>query len=222
MAFLSQNEYALELQERLMALKARVRQAGPIPSGNRRKDILYYFMGRAIQIGECCFRSQDFEVPVFILGRILCDDMFTMYWVSLSEENALEFEKIARSEKFRYMRRNLLNKRAVVRSKATGENATAQLINEASIYIGAKRTIESIAQKCQLSDIYDILIGYNSLYVHANAYDLNPATMGIEPKAAALSMIASLTRVTALVWDREYGTLTAEEIRAHLNIQWDD
>ncbi len=78
MAFLSPHEYAIELQKQIVGLKARVRQSGAIPSGDKRKDILHYFVRRAIQIGQSSFLSQDLEIPVFILGRVLCDDMFTM------------------------------------------------------------------------------------------------------------------------------------------------
>jgi uncharacterized protein DUF5677 len=218
--FASKNEYAFTLHQKLAALKARMRQAGPIPSGSKQKDVLFYFVGRAVQIAEACFLAQDFETPLFILARVLCDDMFTMYWVSLSGNNALEFEKTAFSEKARYLKRNLKNNRASVHHKITKEDATGKVIAEATKYIKGKKRIDQVAEECKLSDVYDVLFVASSLYVHGNSYDFDPKYHPSGAQVAALSMVVSLLRVMMLIWDRsEQGNLTAEEIRTCLNIQ---
>jgi hypothetical protein len=216
---LSHSEYVVALQDNVTALEARVRQTGSIASGYKQKDVLFYFLGRAIQIGKSCFLSQDLETPLYVLARVLCDDMFTMYWVSLSKDNAIEFENLAFSEKARYLKRNLANKRASVRHKGTGEDGTDKLIGEASRHIIPRTTIDKIAQNCQLGHVYDILFMRGSLYVHGFAYYFDPSYQQVDPRVAALSMIVSLLRVMLLIWDRPYGSLTAEDIRASLNVQ---
>jgi Family of unknown function (DUF5677) len=196
---LSQNEYAFALQENVTALETRVRQAGS-PSGSKQKDVLFYFLNRAIEIGKSSFLSQDLETPLHVLARVLCDDMFTTYWVSLSNDNAIEYERIAFSEKDKYLKRNLVNKRASVRHKETGEDGTNMLIEEASKHIIPKATMDKIAHKCQLGDVYDILFRHSSLYVHGFAYDFDPSYRQVDPRVAALSMIVSLLRVMLLIW----------------------
>src|SRR4051794_11141692 len=94
----SVNEYLFKLRQTVDQLNARVRVTTLHYSNREQDKTVLHFMNRAIQIGEACFRVADLRTPVIVLTRVLCEDLFLLFWISQSEENATEYVKAATSE----------------------------------------------------------------------------------------------------------------------------
>jgi hypothetical protein len=219
-AILTRDEYHFRIKQNVDALKARLNLPSFFASTDKREKVLFYFMGRAVQIGEASFRISDLQTPLFVLARVLCDDFFTMYWVSLSNKNADEYCKTSLSEMAKLMRKNLTNKRAKVSEISTKKDVTAQFLPKInSRIVKNKKTIEQLAVASGLGKVYDVVFRYSSLEVHGNTFlvsEMNPDQDGI---AVAASTINALLRVILLIADSKDRTLTPDEVLAALNMR---
>ena len=187
-------------------------------STNKRDKVLFYFMGRAAEIGEASFRISDLQMPLFVLARVLCEDFFTMYWVSLSEKNADEYQKAALSEMAKIIHKNLTNKRARIRHISSKKDVTAEFLPKLGRRIIKKKTIQQIAAASGLSKVYDIVYRYDSLEVHGNTFEVSEMTPQMDGIAVAASAVNALLRAILLVVDNKDCPLTADEILATLNM----
>src|SRR5438445_3410255 len=143
-AILTRDEYHLRIRQNVDALKARMSLPAYFTSTSKREKVLFYFMDRAAQIGEASFRIADLQMPLFVLARVLCEDFFTVYWVSLSEKNADEYQKAAISEMAKIIHKNLTNKRARIRHIPSKKDVTAEFLPKLSRRIVKKKTIQEI------------------------------------------------------------------------------
>ncbi len=217
---LTRNEYHLRVRQNVDALKARLNQASFSSSDKQRDKVLRYFMERAAQLGEACFRTSDLQMPLFVLARVLCEDFFTMYWASLSDGNSTEYSKVALSEMAKVIRRNLKNKRARIREISSGKDVTAEFLPELECHVAKKRTIEQIAKESGLSKVYDIVYRYDSLEVHGNTFGLSDLKPKMDGIAVAVSAINAFLRVILRVADNKDQPLTADEILSILNMRY--
>ncbi len=215
----TRDEYHLRIRQNVDALKARLNLPSFFASKQEGDKLLCYFMERAVQIGEACFRISDLQVPLFVLARVLCEDFFTVYWISLSEENAAKYSRAALSEMAKMMRENLENKRARVRDTSSGEDVTAQFLPELKRHVSKKKTIKQIAKESGLSKVYDIVYRYDSLEVHANTFGLSELKSEMDGIAVAVSAINAFLRVILLVADNKDRPVTAEEVLSALNMR---
>jgi hypothetical protein len=200
------------------ALKARMRLPAYFTSTNKRDKVLFYFTGRAAQIGEASFRISDLQMPLFVLARVLCEDFFTMYWVSLSEKNADEYQKAAISEMAKIIQKNVTNKRARIRHISSKKDVSAEFLPELSRRIIKKKTIQEIAAASGLTKVYDIVYRYDSLEVHGNTFEVSDMKPQMDGIAVAASAVNALLRAILLVVDNRDRPLTADEILAALNM----
>lgn len=216
---LTRDEYHLRVRQNVDALKARLNQPSFSVSDKQRDKVLRYFMDRAAQLGEACFRTSDLQMPLFVLARVLCEDFFTMYWASLSEENSTEYSKVALSEMAKMLRHNLKNKRARVRDIPSGKDVTAEFLPELEGHVTKKKTIEQIAKESGLSKVYDIVYRYDSLEVHGNTFGLSDLRSEMDGIAVAVSAINAFLRVILSVADNKDQPLTADEVLSVLNMR---
>jgi Family of unknown function (DUF5677) len=216
---LTRDEYHLKVRQNVDALKARLNQSSFSVSDKQQDKVLRYFMERAAQVGEACFRTSDLQMPLFVLARVLSEDFFTMYWASLSEANAAEYCKVALSEVAKMIRHNLKNKRARVREVATGNDVTARFLPELDRHVAKKKTIEQLAKDSGLSKVYDIVYRYDSLEVHGNTFGLSDLKPDMDGTAVAVSAINAFLRVILLVADNKDRPLTADEVLSVLNMR---
>lgn len=218
-AILTRDEYHLRIKQNVDALNARLNLPSFFVAKRKRDKVLCYFMGRAVQIGTACFRISDLQMPLLALARVLCEDFFTMYWVSLSEKNAAAYSKSARSEMAKMIRKNLSNKRAMVREISSGKDVTAEFLPKLDRHVSKKKTVEQIAKESGLSKVYDIVYRFDSLEVHGNTFELSELKSGMDGIAVAVSAINALLRVILLVADNKDRTVTADEVLSALNIR---
>jgi hypothetical protein len=216
---LTRDEYHLRVRQNVDALKARLNQSSFPVSDKQQNKVLRYFMERAAQIGEACFRTSDLQLPLFVLARVLCEDFFTMYWASLSEENATEYSKVAVSEMAKMIRNNLKNKRARVKEISSGKDVTAKVLPELDRHVTKKKTVEQLAKDSGLSKVYDIVYRYDSLEVHGNTFGLADFKSDMDGIAVAVSAINAFLRVILTVADNTDRPLTADEVLSVLNMR---
>lgn len=215
----TRDEYHLRVRQSVDALKARLNQSSFISSDKQRDKVFRYFMERAAKLGEACFRTSDLQMPLFVLARVLCEDFFTMYWASLSEENSTEYSQVALSEMAKMIRHNLKNKRARLREISSGRDVTAEFLPELERRVAKKKTIEQIAKESGLSKVYDIVYRYDSLEVHGNTFGLSDLKPEMDGIAVAVSAINAFLRVILLVADNKDRSLTADEVLSALNMR---
>jgi len=161
-AILTRDEYHLRIRQNVDALKARLKLPAFFASTDNRDKVLFYFMDRAVQIGEAAFRIYDLQLPLFILARVLCEDFFNIYWVSLAEANAKEYQKAAISEMAKILRINLTNKRARVRHISSKKDVTEEFLPKIISRITKGDRIKERAKTLGLSKVYDIVYRYNA------------------------------------------------------------
>jgi hypothetical protein len=215
----TRDEYHLRIRKNVDALKARLNLPSFFASKHEGDKLLCYFMERAVQIGEACFRISDLQVPLFVLARVLCEDFFTLYWISLSQENAAKYSRGALSEMAKMIRKNLENKRARVRDTSSGKDVTSQFLPELKRHVYTRKTIKQIAKEAGLSQVYDIVYRYDSLEVHGNTFGLSELKPGMDGIAVAISAINAFLRVILLVADNKDHAVTAHEILSTLNMR---
>jgi Family of unknown function (DUF5677) len=218
-AILTRDEYHLRIRQNVDALKARLRAWPKSESESVQDRVRRYFIGRSIQIGEACFRVSDLQMPLFALGRVLCEDFFLLYWTSLSEANAEEYRKSTLSEMAKMLRFNLRNKHARVRETASKKDATEEFLPKISEHIMTKKTITDIADESGLGKVFDIVYRYFCLEVHGNTFGLDETESDMDGIAVAASAVNALLRVILLVVDNKDRIVTAEEVLGTLNMQ---
>jgi hypothetical protein len=120
------------LQTQTEELKSRIAlQAYTNASGEQGK-ILGYFLRRTLQMSEASYLvcRARLGTPLFALMRILCEDLFLLFWVSLSEKDAAEYLSTIESEAVRFVRIMLENRRGKVRHKTTHEDKTGEVLQK--------------------------------------------------------------------------------------------
>lgn len=213
---LSKEEYLLKVRENVDRLKARVRVPSYFASRKKQDRIRLYFMERAIQVGEAAFRIADLEMPLCVLARVLCEDFFLLYWISLSKKNASEFDQGAVSEMAKLLRVNVVKGRARIRSITTGKNVTETFLPKLD-KLKVKRNLEQIAKASGLSRVYDVVYRFDSLHVHGNTFGLERENRQEGPPIA-LSAINAILNVMILLVDKPAQIVTADEVLTTLGM----
>ncbi len=217
------DQYLLKLRSQVDELKARValpalRRNNPSQQG----AILLSFLNRAIQIGEGSLLLGGARLgnPLFVLMRVLCEDLFLIAWISSSESNAAEYARAVESELAKIAHVNLEKGRAKVVSKRTGEDHTAAVIPKIQSLSTVRMKIEPIASKLGLSKAYDIVYRFSSLEMHGKTFGL-PSSSEDNGLEAGFSTIISLLKAFCLIVDNKAlhnRTTTANEVLLVLGI----
>jgi hypothetical protein len=216
---LTRDEYHLKIRRNVDALKARLNLAPYFVPDKEQDKVRRYFMERAVQVGEACFRISDLQMPLFALARVLCEDFFTLYWVSLSDKNASDYCKRTVSEMAKMLEKHIANKRIRVREISTGKDVTVDALKKITPHVTKKKRIEQIATESGLGKVYDIVYRYDCLEVHGNTFGLSEAECAMDGIAVAASAVNALLRVILLVVDNQDRIVTADEVLSTLNMR---
>ena len=212
------DEYLVGVRQKVDALRTRANLPAFFAPKNQRDEVRLFFMNRAIEIGQACFRVRDLGLPIFLFSRVLCEDLILLFWVSLSEQNAADYVKVTSSEATKLLRVYLKEGRGLVRHKSTGEDVTESFLPKVNQFITTKKTLADIADESGLSKVYDLVYRPDSLEVHANTFGL-PLSQGTDSVAAALCGINAILKAMILTVDNPAETITAEEILRALGLE---
>lgn len=202
------DQYLFELRQTVDQLRARDKLRKARPPGNSQDRMVTYFINRAIEIGEACFRVADLRTPIISLLSVLCEDFLLLFWVTRSEANANEYEKIATSEWLRAARVNLTNSRARVVDKETGRDITKAFVPEMSKHIFDRISLDQIAVDAGLASLYDGLYRFSRLEVHAKPSGVAKGEDGKAAVLATMPAILSLLSALTIVIDNRATTAT--------------
>jgi hypothetical protein len=223
-SILTRDEYLLRLREHVDALKARL--ARLLSTQQTRDKVLRYFMERAVQIGEACFRIYDLATPINVLCRVLCEDFIFMYAASKSEAAAIAHTNAAVSEHVKLLKRLATNERTKLKRRSTGEDVTKEFLPKIENRIVNRQIVEKIAVEVGLSKLYDIVYCAESLEVHGKSLgaaraaraEVKGQTSQLDDVAVAVSTVNALLKVVTLVADNKDRIVSADEILSTLKL----
>jgi len=216
------DQYLVKLQAQVDALKARVAKPAFGNVATQQSKILVNFLSRAIQIGEgCLLVGRDrLGTPLFVLTRVLCEDLFLITWISISEANAAEYVDAVVWEVARLGLLNLERGRAKIINKTTGEDHTAAMVPKFKELKTNRTNIEQLAGELGLGKVYDILYRSMSSEVHGKTFGIGSSSDN-DGLAASLPAVISLIQTICLIADNKVlhdRTTTAAEVLRILRI----
>jgi uncharacterized protein DUF5677 len=222
----SVDEHLARLREQLKATKERLDFFTHRGAGSKQEEVLVYFLERTSQLGEARFAvgQARLRIAFFVLMRVICEDLFLAYWVSISTKNADQYAQEVRSELSRLLKINLDRGRGKLVDRKTGKDRTAEVISEIGASVTPKKdrlSTERLAIETGLGKVYDTAYRFASLEVHGKMFGLKPKKGNDEAIAAALPGITSMLRAVLFLVDRRLAdrdTAPAEILRI-LNIE---
>src|ERR1035438_3521276 len=137
-------------------------------------QILGHFLSRALQMSEASALvcRARLGTPLVALQRILCEDLFLCFWVSMSEKDAAEYSNSVTAEGVKLVRMMLENRRAHIRDVSTHKVRTAEVLSRCEDFKADRINIEQLAKKLGLGKVYDLVYRYSSMEVHGKAFGL--------------------------------------------------
>jgi hypothetical protein len=211
---LSEDEYRLKIKKRIDALRTRIDLPAYFASEKQQDKIRLYFLKRAYQVAEACFRVYDLETPLVVMRRVLCEDLFHLLWISLSEQNAAEYAKWPNSELIEVAYVNLKTGQAQLVHRTTGEDKTKELLPKMREKIQKRKPIKWIATECGLRAVYDLLYKFDSVEAHGKSFELIPRVRAIE-----LSIVNALLNAIILIVDRPPQGVDVSEVLEKLGVK---
>ena len=161
-------------------------------------------------------RIPELEHPLCLLARVLCEDFFLIYWVSVSSQTASEYDKTAATEWAKLLRVNVKGKRARIVKTKTRVNVTQRYMPMLEA-LKAERKIWKIADELGLLKVYDMVYRFYSLYVHGNTFKFEHVnSQGNAP--SALSAINALLKAILVVANHPHSAIKADEILTRLGL----
>lgn len=219
---LSTNEYLTRLHRLGEEIKRRCESATYAESNDEQAKALLHFLGRADQIAKACFLvgSEGLGTPLYVLMRVLCEDLFISFWVGTSAANAKRYAEEVQSEWARVMLVNLEKGRAQFVQRSTGKDQTQTVAPDIKKrFVKTRTRIEEIANKTGLGKVYDVVYRFASPEVHGKTFGL-PTGVNESGIRAALPGIISLLRAEILIADNFVAkrTTTPEQILSVLKL----
>ncbi len=204
------------LQSKLDQLKSLSLNSSICDSSNLQDRIIKDLLNDAVQLIEGAFLVSNAQLgtPLFVLMRVLCELMFRIDWISLSSDNASEFEREVMSETVKLMSVNLERGRAKIVHKKTGEDYTNKVQDELKTLKQPRKKIEDIAKELGLSKVYDTIYRSSSLEVHMKTFG-GPSSSEEDALYAGLAGIISISKVIILIAEKKVlsnKTTSADEI----------
>jgi len=182
-------------------IKAQLTLPGYAGTSGKQGQILGHLLSRALQMSEASvlIGRANLGTPLFVLARVLCEDLFLCLWVSLSEQTADEYLSAVTSDGARMIRVLLNSGRGQIRDKSTHEVKTDDFMPHIGEFIADRVHVDQLAVKLGLGKVYDLVYRPFSMEVHGKAFGL-PTPNDEDGILAALSAVRSLVkaiRVTA-------------------------
>ena len=153
------DQYLIKLQVQVDELKARVVLQDFENVATQQDKIILSFLSRANQIGVGCLLvgRARLGTPLFVLTRVLCEDLFLIAWISLSESKAADYADTVVWELARIGLVNIEKGRAKIVNKTTGADHTATIVPKIKDLKTDRKNIEQLAGELGLGKVYDIL-----------------------------------------------------------------
>jgi hypothetical protein len=185
--------------------------------------VLLHFIQRTEEIVTSSLLSAGLPTVLMILCRVLCEDLFLIYWIAQSTEAAEEYEEGVQNEMAKMLGVSLSNGWGVIRNIHTGEVVSKEFMEQEFWpklkALRAPRTrIEQIAQRLGLQKLYDTLYRAASLEVHGNTFGL-PEPRGGDADYIALSSIDALLNCILAIVALPRKILEPKEILSRLRIE---
>jgi hypothetical protein len=190
------------LQRYIEGLKASLALPAYASAAGKQSQILGHFLSRALQMSEASdlICRANLGTPLFVLTRVLCEDLFLCLWVSLSENNAAEYSSAVTSEGSKMIGVFLKNGRGQIMDRSTHEVKTDEFMPHLDKFRADRIHIDQLAMKLKLGKVYDLVYRPFSMEVHGKVFGL-PSTSEQEALYAALSAIVSLVKSIGLIAD---------------------
>ena len=137
--------------------------------------VLRHCVERSVELAGGCKQLAEKELPASttIIARALLELLFLSAWITLSEENAIQYENASKMEMRRQARLIANAGYAKFRDPETGKDITKSILNSDN-YKHIKRLprIQEMAEATGLTDVYKTVYGYVSMIAHANDFSL--------------------------------------------------
>jgi hypothetical protein len=183
------------LQNQIGGIKARIALPAYANASAEQDQILGHFLCRVLQMSEASdlvYRA-NLGTPLAALVRILCEDLFLCFWVSLSAKDAADYSSGVISEWQRFMRITIENGRGAFRHTLTHEDRTGEVLRRLRGASTHRVGVEQLARRLGLSKMYDLLYRFFSMEVHGKVFGL-PSQSEEEGLFAALSAVVVLVK----------------------------
>jgi len=188
-----------------------------------REDALVYCLARALDLTEVCLFCCEKSIPTSlqVIARGILETMVIACWVQLSDENANEYQHLARHELARIARRNLLAGYATIHHRETEEDVTSEtLASDLFSEIPPRKRIETLAEESGLGKIYTMFYGFMSIQAHGLDFGITSEEGDpIEDIFSTIAMVNSMVDVIRYVvrkWIVNRQTTNAHEINSIL------
>ena len=203
----STNEYLVRLHGLVDDIKRR--SESPIytkASQEQGKKFFSIFLTVQPEVAQACFLtgSEGLGTPLYVLMRVLCEDLFLSFWVATSTTNADAYRDQALSELARMAAVNLEKGQAKLVTISTGKDLTEAVTPEIrqKLVKNPRTKIDQIAKQVGLEKVYDFAYRLASLEVHAKTFTSDrPIAVDEKGLKAALPAIIALARSVMLVVD---------------------
>jgi hypothetical protein len=221
----STNEYLVQLHGLVDDIKRRSESSIYANASREQETILLHFLNRTAQVAQACFLTggEGLGTPLYVMMRVLCEDLFLSFWVATSTANADDYRDQALSELARMAVVNLEKGQAKLVTVSTGKDqikaVTSEIRHE---FVKPRTNIEQIAKQVGLEKVYDSVYRFASSEVHAKTFTSDrPIAVDEEGIKAALPAIIALARSVMLIVDNclvSKRTTTKQEVLGILNI----
>ena len=190
------------IQGQIGEIKASLALPAYADASGEQAQILGHFLNRSLQMSEASVLicRANLGTPLFVLARVLCEDLFLCLWVSLSEEAAAEYSSAVTSEGARIIRVMLKSGRGQIRDKSTHEIKTDEFMPHLGEFIADRVHVDQLAVKLGLGKVYDLVYRPFSMEVHGKAFGL-PTPNDEAGLLAALSAVVSLVKAIGITTD---------------------
>ncbi len=193
-------EYLVKLQDQLDAVRRRLDIFGHRTFKSDQAVVLVRFLKRDYALARASFLSADarLSVAVFVLARVLCEDLIRVHWISLSSSNADAYLKRALGDLTKIASVNIERGRATLARKSTRKALPRDELNKILTEFRQREVkgpkIEQMAQQCGLAKVYDIAYRFGSLETHGTMPGLS-----LLVESEDEGMIAQLPAITAIL-----------------------
>jgi hypothetical protein len=191
-----------KIQGQIREIKACLALPAYADATGKQGQILGHFLSRALQMSEASdlICRANLGTPLFVLARVLCEDLFLCLWVSLSEETAAEYSSAVTSEGAKIIGAMLRNGRGQIRDKLTYEGKTDEFRPHLDKFKANRVPVEQLAVKLGLGMVYDLVYRPFSMEVHGKEFGL-PTPNDDAGILAALSAVVSLVQAIGVTTD---------------------
>lgn len=169
-----------------------------------REKIAVYFLQRSVDIAAGCVIVAKARLPdsLAILERSLLENLFSIYWVLLSEENAQAFNATAINELKAIAKVNIEEGHMGVKKIKTGEDQRKAILNSPVMKKFPKPPkVEDMAKKAGLGRIYNTHYRFMSVYAHGHKFSLSPMKIEDDLFASVTAAVGELECINLIVRD---------------------